>query len=675
MARDRITLKGGMVRGFSIPNITFPQYDAQANLANELNRRLDTIKDFALEKGKAETLIRAADYVAGNAPSLAEFRTAGTEARQELIDSGYFEGKITDKTNTLFDRAVRENQLNIIKNKMESIAKQDLDNLLLLEKVDLDSGGTGNLANASARIESTVNGLSDALVGMDGAAALELRASLAEKGDLYYKAIAELHVDKRKQMQKKDDYQALEDFTALAMQKASVDGPLMDNISGAKNEDGEVFKESTLEYLNKEVDKKLIVMQSSLVEASTLATWGATQKLENARMIKNFGLNKYSTIVEDMSKSQVESLRAKILAGKYVGAGEVDDPEIQAIIKDLEKFSPEVLSEFKKEALDIITGKRDSLDNIEALATEADESSYDIAKLKYLTAKTRTEKETYYRELTTGVDDAGQSLGFTPGKHSDDLATITNNHTARVDSVEYNPATYRELTRGVAVGLTDQTDLDDAYDKYDITLAQYDSLTIKLETELDTQYKDAKAVLRERFKVPDFLQSPNDVSELYLQAEEDLFDYYLEKKLDKTLTESGLTTKVKELVNIYKAGNAAEEHLYNTAGNVRNTLNNPNTLASWSGIAKQTGFDSSNMAEKIYNDPAYAGELNDFLDYMLDLADRGGNDDLFANKEFAVQDFTNAKNLLKTMYPLGFTAIQQGKKETVPDVVFEETVQ
>ena len=60
---------------------------------------------------------------------------------------------------------------------------------------------------------------------------------------------------------------------------------------------------------------------------------------------------------------------------------------------------------------------------------------------------------------------------------------------------------------------------------------------------------------------------------------------------------------------------------------------------------------------------------------MLDLADRGGNDELFANKEFAVEDFTNAKNLLKTMYPLGFTAIQQGKKETVPDVVFEEVVQ
>ena len=61
---------------------------------------------------------------------------------------------------------------------------------------------------------------------------------------------------------------------------------------------------------------------------------------------------------------------------------------------------------------------------------------------------------------------------------------------------------------------------------------------------------------------------------------------------------------------------------------------------------------------------------------MLDLADRGTNDSLFGpNKEFVVQDFTAAKNLLKTMYPLGFTAIQQGKKETVPDVVFEETVQ
>jgi len=650
MVKARQEYRGGIVRGFTIPSVNFNQFDAQTNLASELDKRLNVVKKFAMEKGRAAAVERAVDYVAGNAPDLHGFATAGNEYRKQLVESGYFEGKVTADTNNLFDKALQEAQLNVIKSKLESIATQDFNNILLNEKLRLDAGEPGDFNAAAGQITAVVNGLSDALVGVDGSAALDVKATLAKTGDTYFKSIGELHVEAQARRQRQADYISLEDFQQKMVLEIVTDGALRPVPSGAIDEStGTPLMENTIDSIEDAIDEKADIMIGSQVEPSFLATW--KQETLNLALdtLAKTALTRVAGEVDASSQTTLHNMKSNYLNNKYVNKNLGDDPEIKAVAEILEKRNVDKYNTFNDNMVKIIEDKLTANKNKEAYEIEQDLKNYNAKKLEYYRATTRTEAETILEELRTGLSDGSVDLGFAPARHSSDLATIIEKHDARINDISFVAATYKKLKRGTALGIVDEEQIEEAYNNYEINHLQYGEFVLKMQTELDSAYSDNKSRLKSQFKISDILTSATEVSESYLLAEEELFDYYIAQRQEGTLTEKGLNEYTSTLLEKYQAGGAAANHLVESAKSVRKSMERYMDIVA--PIMRDVDFSDEEFAVKLSQDAEYARSYINILTMVEDAAGTGDLAIYNINTEALISAISKARTNIKKIHP------------------------
>ena len=652
MVKARQEYRGGIVRGFTIPSVNFNQFDAQTNLASELDKRLNVVKKFAMEKGGAAAVQRAVDYVAGNAPDLHGFATAGNEYRKELVESGYFEGKVTADTNNLFDKALQEAQLNVIKSKLESIATQDFNNILLNEKLRLDAGEPGDFNAAAGQITAVVNGLSDALVGVDGSAALDVKATLAKTGDTYYKSIGELHVEAQARRQKQADYVTLEDFQQEMMLQIATDGAKRAVPSGVIDEStGTPMMENTIDAVEKLIEQKVDMMIGSQVEPSYLATWAEETLNLALDTLSQTGYDRLAENVESMSQQKLHEALGKFLRNDYVNQNISEDPELQSIAETLENRSTEKYNSYNENLVKIIEAKIKANENAEAFEVSEDNKAYSQALHKYTTARTRNEKEAALTELETGKDASGQPLGFEPARHSSDLQAIRDKHNERLDDTSYDKQVHSQLVREVAVGTASVADVEKAFNDFDINLVQYNTLLDKIETEQDAAYSENLDRLRKAFGVPQLLTTPGELDERFIEASDDLYQFYIQEKLAGTLDEFDLKTQTDQLINDYDAGSVFADSRVTSAKEIRKSMGLYTSVVA--GFARDMNFNDTDFANKLANDGSYGLQYYMLLEFVADAADNPRYAAIFGdvNKGDLLSAIRSSQTGIKKIHP------------------------
>ena len=118
MAPRRTTYAGGLVRAVNIPSVDFPQYKEQAQFSSDINRRLDMIKNFAVDRGKEEAMVSAEEfaYSPENPMTIDAFLSPKLDAEQRQEIMG-------DRFGNAYERKLYDTNQSILKTKFTQLGK------------------------------------------------------------------------------------------------------------------------------------------------------------------------------------------------------------------------------------------------------------------------------------------------------------------------------------------------------------------------------------------------------------------------------------------------------------------------------------------------------------------------------------------------------------------------
>lgn len=175
MAIDRETYRR-RIGGVGIPDIQFSQYPAMAETFSELNKRIDVVKQYALEKGTEEAIQRGKAYGVANPINIADFLNADAVTREKFLSSGP----------TAFDKAADAVRINLLTTDIETATTTELNSLLTTAKESIGTPNEPSPETLAALLYGIVDGATEALEG-DPDAAITLYSSLATKANAGYK--------------------------------------------------------------------------------------------------------------------------------------------------------------------------------------------------------------------------------------------------------------------------------------------------------------------------------------------------------------------------------------------------------------------------------------------------------------------------------------------------------
>ena len=158
--------------------LSFANYRAQADVAGEIIKRIDTVSDFALKKVNEQKVEEGTKYGVENAPTLKQVLETDAEDRKELFKD--------DKT--IFNKAARAAQMGFIINEMTISAHRDFANAEIEANENNQSQTMylQTLSNIKDEYVKVVSSINPDL-------AVELDAKLATKANTYYTS----YIDKK----------------------------------------------------------------------------------------------------------------------------------------------------------------------------------------------------------------------------------------------------------------------------------------------------------------------------------------------------------------------------------------------------------------------------------------------------------------------------------------------
>jgi hypothetical protein len=158
--------------------LSFANYRAQADVAGEIIKRIDTVSDFALKKVNEQKVEEGTKYGVENAPSLSQVLETDAEDRKELFKDN----------KTIFNKAARDAQFGFVINEMAIAAHRDFANAEIEANENQQSQALylKTLSNIKDEYVKVVSSINPDL-------AVELDAKLATKANSYYTS----YIDKK----------------------------------------------------------------------------------------------------------------------------------------------------------------------------------------------------------------------------------------------------------------------------------------------------------------------------------------------------------------------------------------------------------------------------------------------------------------------------------------------
>ena len=176
MAVDRKTYTR-QIGAVGIPNVQFSQYQARAETFQELNKRIDVIKKFALEAGTEEAIEKGKEFGLANPINLADFLNADPVAREDFLSNG----------NTAAHKAADAVRINILTTDLEANVGQKMNSLLKLATDSIGTEFEPTPESLAAMLYGEIDGATE-LLSMDPEAAMALYASATTKANTSYNA-------------------------------------------------------------------------------------------------------------------------------------------------------------------------------------------------------------------------------------------------------------------------------------------------------------------------------------------------------------------------------------------------------------------------------------------------------------------------------------------------------
>ena len=166
MAKERLRYKSSTIKGFSAGELqlSFADVRQKASMFDNLNKKLDSINDFAVKQLGEQKAQEGMMYGAENAPTVKQFLDANPDEREELLPG--------DKITT-FGKSARNTALSILSNQV-LMNSQKLFSDAELNAVKNNLKPDEYMAQLNGIIEGSV----EALMEVSPEAAIKLNAQL-----------------------------------------------------------------------------------------------------------------------------------------------------------------------------------------------------------------------------------------------------------------------------------------------------------------------------------------------------------------------------------------------------------------------------------------------------------------------------------------------------------------
>tara|TARA_R100001480_G_scaffold63063_1_gene75389 strand:+ start:2599 stop:4659 length:2061 start_codon:yes stop_codon:yes gene_type:complete len=181
MARDRDQYKQRLST-INVPTISAPQYREQANIFSELDQRLNSIREFALDKVLDDATKRGQEFALANPVNALDFLNADPLQKDKMLDA--------DDSNA-FSRAVNAARINQITTTLESYGFADVTDLFSQAVKTIGTPDEVGIRELEAVLQGTIDGYTNSLTRTDPESALALYSSLATKTQALYKSYAD----------------------------------------------------------------------------------------------------------------------------------------------------------------------------------------------------------------------------------------------------------------------------------------------------------------------------------------------------------------------------------------------------------------------------------------------------------------------------------------------------
>ena len=172
MSRERKIFKGNLVRGVNIPNIGFENFRVSSSGFDNLSRRLDIIKNFAVDQGERIAIEEGKEYAAENPISIQQYLDANPKEREKLVKGD----KITS-----YGRSIRAAQISMLSTNIAIDADKKMQDFKIVAVSSDMSSDEFELG-----LNAIVKGYSDGLASIDADAAVTVKAKLATAANTMY---------------------------------------------------------------------------------------------------------------------------------------------------------------------------------------------------------------------------------------------------------------------------------------------------------------------------------------------------------------------------------------------------------------------------------------------------------------------------------------------------------
>ena len=494
MARERKLYPGGLVRSVGIPSVSFAQYNEMASAANTMQKKLDTIVNFATKKEEQVQIQEAKTYAASNPISADEYLNASPAEREKILGGN---------KSTSYGQTVRATQLTFLSTEMAIKAQKDFAAL----KIEANTTNMP-LDEYENKLNAIVQGYSDAVLDVDAEAAITVKSDLATKANTYYSSYSDKIIK---------DYTNLNGSLTIDYGNEILN-TIPDELSKGHiitviGQDGQAKQIPIDEHLKAIKQKYALQLLSKNMKKEDFKKWSADWDARVIQDKKNIIYGEFIDKPDNLkTATRVNNISKEVMNGNFNG-----NKKLQALYNSLDE----------KEQKDFKDTVRD-WKNKSIQAFEDEEKGFEIdlkakkddLEIKYLEAVRG-------RDYTTANAIVEEAKGIDDGLYKELLEDITKD----VEDGDFlDPNALSSLEDYLFSGTLTMEDINVAYKYKQIDINQKRDLKSKLLTRKNEAYRSAEKYMRRSFGFPEagMITLDKDTKIAFQQfrtAANDLMDY------------------------------------------------------------------------------------------------------------------------------------------------------
>ena len=357
---ERKIYQGGLVRSVGIPSVSFAQYQEMASGANTMQRKLDSLVNFAIKKEEKVQIEEAKTYAASNPITVNDYINASPVEREKLVGGN---------KDTSYGQTVRATQLSFLSTEMAIKAQKDFMSL----KIEANTTNMP-LDEYENQLNAIVQGYSDAVLDVDAEAAITVKADLASKASAYYSSYSDKIVK---------DYKNLTDSTTLIFGDELVD-TIPDEMSKGHivtiiGEDGTAQQVGIDEHLNLLKNRYRLQLLGKGMKKEDFVKWEGKWDAKILQTKKNILFGEFVDKPENLiSATSATKIWKQVQNGNFN-----DNKKLQAIYNSLDENEQ---AEFRNSVREWKNNRIKSIEDNEKAFDLDIKTKKDDLEIKYLEA-------------------------------------------------------------------------------------------------------------------------------------------------------------------------------------------------------------------------------------------------------------------------------------------------